>query len=84
MRCSTCHIDPSDDEWCILFVIGWFIGAELFLPGVGVAMRMQPGTILVLRSSCLEHFNAKWTGVRFVMIATSRRKVVSDYQTPLA
>src|SRR4051794_33732759 len=81
-RCSSCHVDAMDDEWCIILVFGGFIGSDLFLPALGLAFNMPGGSIVIIQSQHLEHFNSRWTGVRFSVILTCRKRVVDHYQTP--
>lgn len=80
VRCSTCHLDPKDDEWCILIILGHFVGGDIVLPAFGMAFEMPGGTIFILRSKYLEHFNTPWMGIRHSVVLTCRSDVVQHFQ----
>ena len=84
LRCSTCHLDPEDDEMCILIIFGQFSGGDIVLPAFGMTFEIPGGTIFILRSRYLEHFNTPWMGLRFSVVLTCRVDVVTHFQTPPA
>ena len=81
-RATTCHNNPLDDDVCVILVLGKFVGAMLINPALGMAYEMPEGTILVMWSRLLEHFNTSFSGIRYSVILTARAKVVADFQTP--
>ena len=61
---SDLHTDRQDPVfgWAILCTFGDFKGGHIYLPNLGLRMRMQPGDIVFIKGRVLRHKVEEWTG----------------------
>lgn len=68
---SGLHTDPQDPtfSYATLTIFGKdFIGGHLYLPNLGLRIRMQPGDIVMFRGRVLRHVIEDWTGGQRISI----------------
>jgi hypothetical protein len=68
---SQLHNDKQDPifGWALITILGGpFTGGELYLPNLGLRVRMQPGDIIFLRGRVLRHLTMDWVGGQRVSI----------------
>jgi len=68
---SQLHNDKQDPifGWALIPILsGPFTGGELYLPNLGLHVRMQPGDIIFLRDRVLCHVTLDWEGGQHVSI----------------
>jgi len=82
---SEIHTDRQDPifGWAILCVFGGnYEGGEIYLPNVGLRMRMQPGDIVFLKGRVVRHLIEDWTGGQRISVPhfthTSTWKMVAE------
>jgi hypothetical protein len=68
---SQLHTDKQDPifGWaCICIFGGPFTGGELYLPNIGLRLRMQPGDIVFLKGRVVRHMTLDWSGGQRISI----------------
>jgi hypothetical protein len=65
-RMSGLHTDIQDPHlgWAILAALGSHKGGHLYLPHLGLRVRLEPGDIILLRGRVVPHQVEEWTGQR--------------------
>ena len=82
---SEMHTDQQDPVfgWAILCIFGGdYEGGEIYLPNVGLRMRMQPGDIVFVKGRVIRHLIEDWTGGQRISVPhfthTSTWKMVAE------
>ena len=68
---SKLHNDKQDPifGWAIITILGGpFEGGELYLPNLGLKVRMQPGDVIFVKGRVLRHVTMDWEGGQRVSI----------------
>ena len=68
--------DVQDDAWCWRVTLGNFKGGDLVLPTIATVVECQPGSIIFVRSSLLEHWVTKWEGIRHSLVFTTKALLI--------
>lgn len=58
------HIDPKDNDLCVVVPFGEWEGGELCLYQPGVVLELEPGDVVVFPSNRIAHFNLEISGLR--------------------
>lgn len=69
-RLSGLHTDSQDPPlaWAILTAFGKFKGGYVFLPHLGLRIRLEPGDIVLIRGRVIPHLIEEWTGGQRISI----------------
>ena len=68
-RQSGLHTDSQDPElsWALLSALGEHKGGHVFLPNLGLRVRLEPGDIIMLRGRVIPHEIEEWVGQRITV-----------------
>lgn len=68
-RQSGLHTDSQDPPlaWALLFAFGEHQGGYVFLPHLGLRVRLQPGDVVPLRGRVVPHQIEEWVGQRITI-----------------
>jgi len=68
-RQSGLHTDSQDPElsWAVLSALGEHKGGHVFLPNLGLRVRLEPGDIIMLRGRVIPHEIEEWVGQRITV-----------------
>jgi hypothetical protein len=68
-RQSGLHTDSQDPElsWALLSALGEHKGGHLFLPHLGLRVRLEPGDVIMLRGRVIPHEIEEWVGQRITI-----------------
>ena len=61
---TTAHIDPQDDDLCLVIPFGDWKGGELCFYELGIALELCPGDVVMFPSNQITHFNLCMEGHR--------------------
>ena len=69
-RTSTLHTDSSDPQngWAILTAFGTFKGGYIWLPNLGLYIRLEPGDTITLWGWVIPHEVEAWDGGQHISI----------------
>lgn len=67
---SLLHTDRFDPQysWSIIYCAGSHTGGYLYLPHLGLRIRMLPGDMVMIRGRVLKHMVEKWSGGQRISI----------------
>jgi hypothetical protein len=65
-RMSGLHTDSQDPHlgWAILAAFGFHKGGHVYLPNLGLRVRLEPGDVVALRGRVVPHQIEEWVGQR--------------------
>ena len=58
------HVDPQDDDLCLVIPFGNWMGGELCFYELGIALELCPGDVVMFPSNQITHFNLCMEGYR--------------------
>lgn len=63
---SSRHTNSQDPHlgWAVLTTFGFHKGGHLYLPHLGLPVRLEPGDVVVLRGCVVPHEIEEWVGQR--------------------
>jgi hypothetical protein len=86
---SQLHSDRQDPvfSWAILCIFGDFKGGYLYMPNLGLRIRMEPGDIVFIKGRVLRHEVEEWSGGQRISVPhfthTSVWKMVKEIEDQL-